>query len=232
MEELKEELEALKLQLTPQGEELERLRDNPSSFSLGGTVTHSALPPPTHHGSVETITKPKPFSFHNVAEEVLSEMFEARWSSLTRRYGRRNARNPDLGEVEFAVDLLDMIQRPKYAALNSLNEKGTLPRELGAFKKLLVQTYRIRPSAEAANKESQKAYPKRDMSVRHFLLNLGELQKKVNLDDGKLILQINDDMVLLKLLSSVWIGIRDQSRAKLEVDKLDGNKEPLQTMGD
>eukprot|EP00963_Diacronema_lutheri_P004582 scaffold347_cov420-Pavlova_lutheri.AAC.4 len=232
MEELKEELEALKLQLTLQGEELERLRDNPSSFSQGGTVTHSTLPPPSHHGSAETITKPKTFSFHNVGEEVLSEMFEAWWSSVSRWYGRRKARNPDLEEAECVVDLLDMVQGPKCAVLNSLYEKGTLPRELGAFKKLLIQIYRIRPSAEAAYKEFEKAYQKRDMSVRHYLLHLEELQRKVNLDDGKLIPQISNDMVLLKLRSSVWVGIRDQLRAKLEVDKLDGNEKALETLED
>eukprot|EP00963_Diacronema_lutheri_P014669 scaffold3559_cov696-Pavlova_lutheri.AAC.2 len=36
-------------------------------------------------------------------------------------------------------------------------------------------------------------------------------------------------MVLLKLRGSVWIGIRDQLRVKLEVDKLDGNERPLET---
>ena len=231
IEELKEELEALKLQLTLQGEELERLRDNTSS-SQGGTVTRSVLPPPTHHGSVETIAKPKPFSFHNVGEEVLSEMFEAWWSSVTRWYGRRKARNSELEEAECVVDLLDMIQGPKCAVLNSLYERGTLPQELGTFKKLLIQIYRIRPSAEAAYKEFEKAYQKRDMSVRHYLLHLEELQRKVNLDDGKLIPQISDDMVLLKLRNSVWVGIRDQLRAKLEVDKLDGNERPLETLED
>eukprot|EP00963_Diacronema_lutheri_P005394 scaffold420_cov342-Pavlova_lutheri.AAC.11 len=232
MEELKEELEALKLQLTLQGEELERLRDNPSSFSQGGTVTHSTLPPPTHHGSVETITKPKSFSFHNIGEEVLSEMFEAWWSSVTRWYGRRKARNPDLEDAECVVDLLDMIQGPKCAVPNSLYEKGTLPRELGAFKKLLIQIYRVRPSAEAAYKEFEKAYQKRDISVRHYLLHLEELQRKVNLDDGNVIPQISDDMVLLKLRRSVWVGIRDRLRANLEVDKLDGNKKALETLED
>eukprot|EP00963_Diacronema_lutheri_P002061 scaffold134_cov409-Pavlova_lutheri.AAC.1 len=232
MEELKEELEALKLQLTLQGEELERMRDNPSSFSQGGTVTHSTLPPPSHHGSVETITKPKTFSFHNVGEEVLSEMFEAWWSSVSRWYGRRKARIPDLEEAECVVDLLDMVQGSKCAVLNSLYEKGTLPRELEAFKKLLIQIYRIRPSAEAAYKEFEKAYQKRDMSVRHYLLHLEELQRKVNLDDGKLIPQISNDMVLLKLRSSVWVGIRDQLRAKLEVDRLDGNEKALETLED
>eukprot|EP00963_Diacronema_lutheri_P013210 scaffold2378_cov363-Pavlova_lutheri.AAC.1 len=77
-----------------------------------------------------------------------------------------------------------MVQGSKCAVLNSLYEKGTLPRELGAFKKLLIQIYRIRPSAEAAYKEFEKAYRKRDMSVRHYLLHLEELQRKVNLDDG------------------------------------------------
>eukprot|EP00963_Diacronema_lutheri_P012895 scaffold2062_cov333-Pavlova_lutheri.AAC.3 len=228
IEELKEELEALKLQV----EELERLRDNPSSFSQGGTVTHSALPPPTHHGSVETITKPKPFSFHNVGEEVLSEMFETWWSSVTGWYGRRKARNLDLEEAECVVDLLDMIQGPKCDVLKSLYEKGTLPREMGAFKKLLIQIFCVRPSAEAAYKELVKAYQKRDMSVRHYLLHLEELQRKVNLDDGKLIPQISNDMVLLKLRSSVWVSIREQLRATLEVEKLDGNEKPLETWED
>ena len=70
------------------------------------------------------------------------------------------------------------------------------------------------------------------MRVRHYLLHLEALQRKVNLDDGKLIPQISDDMVLLKLRNSVWVGIHDQLHAKLEVDKLDGNERPLETLED
>ena len=232
MEELKEELEALKVQLLQQGGELERLRSNPSSILQDGTSTHSAVIPPFPRGAVEMITKPKTFSFHNMGEENLSEAFEAWWSSVTRWYGRRKARHPELEEAESVVDLLDIIQGPKCAVLDSLYEKGTLPQDLGAFKKLLPQLYRIRPSSEAAYKEFEKAYQRRDMSVRHFLLHLEELQRKANLGDGKLIPHISNDMVLHKLRSSVWIGIRDQLRAKLEVDKLDGNERSLESIED
>lgn len=232
MEELKDELELLKVQLTQQGEELERLRGNLSSNSQGGTPTHSVMVPPLHHGPVDNITKPKSFSFQNLGEEVLSETFEAWWSSITRWFGRRKSRNPDLAESEVVADLLDMIQGPKCAVLNSLYEKGTLPQALGAFKELLIQLYRIRPSSEAAYKEFERAYQRKDMSVRHYLLHLEELQRKVNLGDGKLIPHIDENMVLLKLRSSVWIGIRDQLRAKLEVDRLDGNDKPLETTDD
>ena len=57
MEELKDELELLKIQLTQQGEELERLRGNLFSNSQGGTPTHSVMIPPLHHGPVDSITK-------------------------------------------------------------------------------------------------------------------------------------------------------------------------------
>jgi len=232
MEELKEELEALKIQLLQQGEELEKLRSHPSSTVQDGTSTQSVVIPSVSRGPMETIARPKTFSFHNVGDDTLSEAFEAWWSSVTRWYGRRKARQPDLEESESVVDLLDMIQGPKCAVLNSLYEKGTLPQNLGAFKALLIQLHRIRPSSEAAYKEFERAYQKRDMTVRHYLLHLEELQRKVNLGDGKLIPHVSDEMVLLKLRSSVWIGIRDQLRAKLEVDKLDGNERPLETMED
>eukprot|EP00963_Diacronema_lutheri_P008477 scaffold753_cov390-Pavlova_lutheri.AAC.9 len=231
MEELKEELEALKIQLLQQGEELEKLRSHPSSTLQDGTSTHSVVIPSISRGPTETIARPKTFSFHNVGEDTISEAFEAWWSSVTRWYGRCKARQPHLEESESVVDLHDMIQGPKCTVLNSLYEKGTLPQDLGAFKKLLAHLYRIRPSSEAAYKEFEKAYQKRDMSVRHFLLHLEELQGKANLGDGKLIPHINSEM-LLKLRNNVWIGIRDQLRAKLEVDKLDGNERPLETMED
>ena len=60
MEELKEELEALKVQLLQQGGELERLRSNPSSIVQDGTSTHSAVIPPFPRGAVEMITNPRP----------------------------------------------------------------------------------------------------------------------------------------------------------------------------
>ena len=229
MEELKEELEALKVQLAQQGEELDKLRSNPSSSVQDGTSTQSIAMPFIPRGPMETIVRPKGFSFHDMGEDTLSEAFEAWWGSVTRWYGRRKARQPDLEESECVVDLLDMIQGPKCAVLDSLYEKGTLTQDLGAFKTLLIQLHRISPSSEAAYKEFERAYQKRDMTVRHYLLYLEELQRKVNLGDGKLIPHVSEEMVLLKLRSSVWIGIRDQLRAKLEVDKLDGNERPLAT---
>jgi len=55
------------------------------------------------------------------------------------------------------------------------------------------------------------------MTVRFYLLHLEELQRKVYLGDGKLVPHVSDEMVMLKLRTSLWIGVR----AKLEVDKLD-----------
>ena len=188
--------------------------------------------PPPHHGPVDSITKLKTFSFQNLGEEVLSEKCEAWWSSITRWFGRCKSRNPGLSETEVVVDLLDMIQGPKCAVLNSLYEKETLPQAFGALKELFIQLYRIRLSSEAAYKEFERAYQRKDMSVRHYLLHLQELRRKVNLGDGKLIPHIDENMVLLKLHSCVWIGIRDQLRAKLEVGRLDGNDKPLTTMDD
>eukprot|EP00963_Diacronema_lutheri_P005849 scaffold465_cov383-Pavlova_lutheri.AAC.2 len=167
-----------------------------------------------------------------MGEEKLSKAFEAWWSGVRRWFGRRKAHHPDLEESESVVDLLDMIQGPKCAVLNSLYERGALPQDLGAFKAPLIQLHRIRPSSEAAYKELERAYQKRDMTVRHYLLHLEELQRKVNLGDGKVIPHVSDQMVQLKLRSSVWIGIRSQLCAKLEVDKLDGNERPLETMED
>ena len=55
MEELKEELEALKMQLLHQGEELEKLRSNPSSPVQDGTSTQSMATPSIPRGPMETI---------------------------------------------------------------------------------------------------------------------------------------------------------------------------------
>eukprot|EP00963_Diacronema_lutheri_P008611 scaffold763_cov403-Pavlova_lutheri.AAC.8 len=160
MEELKDELEALKVQLIQQGEELEKLRSNPSSSVQDGTSTQSITMPSIPRGPMETIVRPKGFSFHNMGEDALSEAFEAWWGSVTRWFGRRKARQPDLEESECVVDLLDMIQGPKCAVLDSLYEKGTLPQDLGAFKTLLIQLHRIRPSSEAAYKGTREGLPK------------------------------------------------------------------------
>ena len=66
MEELKEELEALKMQLIQQGEELDKLRSNPSSSVQDGTSTQSIAMPSIPRGPMETIVRPKGFSFHNM----------------------------------------------------------------------------------------------------------------------------------------------------------------------
>jgi len=55
MEKLKEELEALKIQLIQQGEELEKLSSHPSSTVQDGTSTHSAVIPSFPRGPMETV---------------------------------------------------------------------------------------------------------------------------------------------------------------------------------
>lgn len=137
-----------------------------------GPLTSTGLRGPT-----EPIARPRRFKFDASSEENLSEELEAWRRCVTRGFQKRKSGFPDLSEGESVVDLLDLLQGPRTAVLNSLYRSGKLPQGMEEFKILLVQLYRAEPSNESAYEDFERAYQKKDMSVRHCLLHLEDLQR-------------------------------------------------------